>query len=71
VDIKYKTAGKIESIRVSSLLVSETLAHVAQFIKPGVTTLELDKSAEDFIKSKMQLLPLKALKGFPNFMYFS
>ncbi|HOZ91179.1 MAG TPA: type I methionyl aminopeptidase [Bacteroidia bacterium] len=70
-DIKYKTAEEIESIRVSSLLVSETLAHVAQFIKPGVTTLELDKSAEDFIKSKNAIAAFKGFKGFPGTLCIS
>lgn len=70
-DIKYKTAEEIELIRVSSLLVSETLAHVAQFIKPGVTTISLDKAAEDFIKSKNAIAAFKGFKGFPGTLCIS
>jgi len=48
--IYYKTAEEIEKIRVSSLLVGSTLAEVAKHVKPGVTTLALDKIGHDFIK---------------------
>ena len=44
----YKTNEEIELIRLSSLLVGKTLAEVAKLIKPGVTTLQLDKVAEEF-----------------------
>ena len=40
-----KTAEEIELIRGSALLVSKTLGMLAAEIKPGVTTLELDKKA--------------------------
>jgi methionyl aminopeptidase len=48
--IYYKTAEEIEQIRISSLLVGSALAEVAKLIKPGATTLSLDKVAEEFIK---------------------
>ncbi len=47
--IYYKTKDEIELMRQSSLLVSKTLAEVAKIIKPGVTTLEIDSFAEQFI----------------------
>lgn len=47
--IYLKTEDEIELIRQSSLLVGKTLAEVAKHIEPGVTTLELDKVAEEFI----------------------
>jgi methionyl aminopeptidase len=47
--IYYKTEEEIELIRESSLLVGKTLAELAPLIQPGVTTLELDKVAHDFI----------------------
>jgi methionyl aminopeptidase len=43
--IIYKTREEIERLRESNLLVSKTLAEVAKYIKPGVTTLQLDKIA--------------------------
>ena len=45
-----KTAEEIELIRNSALLVSKTRGMLASEIKPGVTTLELDKKAETFIR---------------------
>ena len=49
--IYLKTHEEIELLRENNLLVSATLAELAKHIKPGVTTLELDKIAEDFIIS--------------------
>ena len=46
----YKTQEEIELIRESSLLVAKTLAEVAKAIRPGITTLELDRLAETFIR---------------------
>jgi methionyl aminopeptidase len=62
----YKTAAEIELIRRSSLLVGETLAVVAQNIKPGVTTAELDALAEAYIiKHKGAVPSFKNYKGYP------
>lgn len=47
--IYYKTKEEIELMRISSLLVSKTLAEVAKIIKPGMTTLQLNDYAEKFI----------------------
>ena len=48
--IHFKTTAEVELLRASNLLVSRTLAEVAQHIAPGVTTLELDRVAEEFIR---------------------
>ena len=48
--IHYKTEEDIDLIRESSLLVAKTHAEIAGLIIPGVTTLELDKIAEEFIR---------------------
>ncbi|HEY0092524.1 MAG TPA: type I methionyl aminopeptidase [Flavobacterium sp.] len=45
-----KTKEEIELMRQSALLVSKTLGMVAAEIKPGITTLQLDKLAETFIR---------------------
>ena len=60
--IFLKTDDEIELLRQSNLLVGRTLAEVAKLIKPGVTTKELDKVAEEFIEI-MELFLL--LKVFP------
>lgn len=64
--IIYKTDEEIELIRESSLLVGKTLAEVAKQIKPGVTTLALDKIAEEFILDNNAKPGFKGMYGFPN-----
>lgn len=49
-NVFYKTDEEVELIRNSCHLVCKTLAHVASIIKPGVTGLQIDKAAEEFIK---------------------
>ena len=48
--IKLKTLEQIELIRESALIVSKTLGMIADEIRPGITTIELDKMAEKFIR---------------------
>ncbi|PCJ28874.1 MAG: type I methionyl aminopeptidase [Flavobacteriales bacterium] len=62
----YKTDEEIELIRLSSLLVGKTLAEVAKLIKPGVTTLELDKVAEEFIRDNGAIPGFLGMYDFPN-----
>ncbi len=64
--IYYKSIEEIEYIRESSLLVSKTLAEVAKVIKPGVTSLALDKIAEEFIRDNGGVPAFKNFNGFPN-----
>ena len=61
-----KTAEEIEEIRKSSLLVGKTLAEIAKLIRPGISTLELDKVAHDFIKDHGAFPGFLGYHGFPN-----
>lgn len=61
--IFLKTEDEIELLRQANLLVGRTLAELAKIIKPGVTTLELDKIAEEFIRDHGAV---PTFKGFPN-----
>jgi methionyl aminopeptidase len=63
--IYYKTRDEIELIRQSCQLASKALAIAAQLIKPGVSTLELDKAAEDFVLSNGGTPAFKGYRGFP------
>lgn len=69
--IYYKTAEEIELIRESSLLVARALAEVAKIIKPGVTALDLDKVADEFIKDHGAVPAFKGYGGFPNALCIS
>jgi methionyl aminopeptidase len=67
----YKTKEEIELIRESSLLVGKTLAEVAKVIKPGVTTLSLDKLAYEFINDNKAIPAFLNYSGFPNSLCIS
>lgn len=69
--IYYKTNEEIERIRESSLLVARTLAEVAKHIEPGVTSLQLDKIAEEFIRDHGGVPAFKGFNGFPNALCMS
>ncbi len=59
--IYVKSKHEIELIRESSRIVAEVLKLIGSRIVPGVTTLELDKLAEDYIRS---FGGLPAFKGY-------
>jgi methionyl aminopeptidase len=61
-----KNRAEIELIRESALIVSRTLGEVAKLIKPGVTPLELDKVAEEYIRSQDAVPGFLGYGGFPN-----
>ncbi len=63
--IYIKTDEEVELQRKSSLLVGKTLAEVAKIIRPGVTTIELDKVAETFIRDNGAEPGFKGYGGFP------
>jgi methionyl aminopeptidase len=69
--IYIKTEEEIELIRESSLLVGKTLAEVAKLIEPGITTLQLDKVAEEFIKDHGGYPSFLGYQGFPNSLCIS
>lgn len=61
--IFLKTEDEIELMRNANRLVGATLAVLAKHIKPGVTTLQLDKVAEEFIRDNGAV---PTFKNFPN-----
>ena len=63
--INYKTSAEIEIMRQSCLLVGETHAEVIKIIKPGITTLLLDKLAEEFIRDNGAFPSFKNYNGYP------
>lgn len=59
--VSIKSEEEIELLRESNLLVGMTLGEIAKHIRPGITTLELDRIAEEFIRSH------GAVPGFLNY----
>ena len=63
--ITIKSKDEIELMRKAGHLVSLTHQYLKPFIKPGITTEELDKKAEDFIRSHDGIPTCKGYEGFP------
>ncbi len=65
-----KSVEEINLMEKSCRLVAETLSLVSTYVKPGVETIELDRIAEDFIRSQDGIPAFKGFKGdsrYPDF----
>ena len=63
--ITCRSPQEIEKIRVSAQLAAATLQHIAPMLQPGVTTFELDRTAEAYIRKHGGLPAFKGYRGFP------
>lgn len=61
--VYLKTDDEVELLREANLLVGKTLAELAKVIEPGITTKQLDKIAETFIRDHGAE---PTFLGFPN-----
>lgn len=64
--ITIKSEKEIERMRHAGYLVSLTHQYLKPFIKPGITTKELDSLAEDFIRQHDGVPTCKGYEGFPS-----
>ncbi|MBS1780598.1 MAG: type I methionyl aminopeptidase [Bacteroidetes bacterium] len=62
--IHIRSKDEIELIRKSALMVTATLTEVANFLKPGITTLSIDTMAEQFIRDNGGVPSFKGYGGF-------
>ena len=69
--VKYKTREEVEIIKESAQILGKAHGEVAKLIKPGVTTLELDRVAEEFIKDHGGSPSFKNFNGFPSSLCIS
>lgn len=69
--IVVKSPEEIELMRESALIVSKTLGILAPEVKPGVTTLYLDRLAEEFIRDHGAVPGFLGLYDFPNTLCMS
>lgn len=60
-----KTNEQVEQMRQSALLVSKTLTEIASLLKPGITTLSIDKRIGEFIKDHQAVPSFLHYKGYP------
>ncbi|MFN2457484.1 MAG: type I methionyl aminopeptidase [Chitinophagaceae bacterium] len=63
--IFYKTKDEVELMRQNALMVSTALAEVAKILKPGVTTLYIDKLISDFICDNKAVPSFLNYQGYP------
>ena len=63
--IKPKTEEEIELLRENGILVSKTLAEVGKAVQPGVTTAQLSKIADTFIRDHGAIPSFLGFDGFP------
>src|SRR5512142_1718518 len=61
-----KTDEEIELMKLSNLLVTNVLAEMAKLIQPGVTTIMLDRVAEEVIRSHGGIPGFLGYNGYPN-----
>lgn len=63
--INIKTPAEIEIMRQSGRILAATFSMLMNNLKPGISTQELDKIAEDFIRSQGATPACKGYKGYP------
>ena len=64
--INLRTNEELELLSASNLLVSKTLGELAKMVKPGVTTLELDRFAEVYLRDNKGIPAFLGYNGFPK-----
>jgi methionyl aminopeptidase len=60
-----KSPAEIEQMARAGRVVADTLALLAEHVRPGVTTAELDTIAEEFIQAQGGSSPFKGYRGYP------
>lgn len=63
--IIIKSPEEIAIMREGGKILAETLQYAKDLAKPGVSTFEIDKAAEEFIRTKGGLPSFKGYHGFP------
>lgn len=64
--IFLKSDEEIELLRISNQIIAKTLAELAKIIAPGVTTAQLDKVADEFIRDHGAVPGFLGYGGFPK-----
>lgn len=64
--VYYKTEAEVALMKKAATLVSKTLTEVATILKPGVTTLQIDKLCADFVKDNNAIPSFYNYRGYPH-----
>lgn len=65
-EITLKSPGEIKVMREANQIVAATLLMLEERIAPGISTLQLDKWAEEFSRNKGSVPAFKGYRGFPG-----
>ena len=63
--VRIRTKREVSLIATSCQIVADTLNMLTEHVKPGISILELDSKAENFIRSKKARPAFKGYMGFP------
>ena len=63
--IAVKTEEQLEKMRAAGKIVGDTLRYIEPFVKPGISTLELNSMIEEYIRSFGAIPSFKNYNGFP------
>jgi methionyl aminopeptidase len=63
--ILYKTDSEVELMKKSARLVSQTLSEVAKMLKPGITTFQVDRFCNEFIRDHKAIPSFLNYRGYP------
>ena len=66
VGFRLKRPDEIDKMRVSGKILGECLAHLAASVRAGITTLDLDREAETFIRDHHCIPGFLGFEGYPN-----
>ena len=65
--VSIKTAEQIEKMRVAGRMAAEVLEMIEEYVKPGISTEQIDKICHDYITTKQQAIPACLnYRGFPK-----
>ncbi|MDF1654483.1 MAG: type I methionyl aminopeptidase [Coxiellaceae bacterium] len=65
--VTIKTAQEIEKMRIAGRLAGEVLTMIGEYVKPGITTDELNQICHDYIVNEQQAIPAPLnYNGFPK-----
>jgi len=65
--ISIKTTEQIEKMRVAGKLAAEVLEMIGEFVKPGISTGEIDQICHDYIVNTQNAIPAcLGYRGFPR-----
>jgi len=64
--ITLKSSEQIQLMYLSGQVLAQTHAKMRELVRPGITTAQLDRAAEDYIRARGAIPSFKGFQGFPG-----